>query len=163
MASGTVANTAKSTTVGMGQIAAEKGPATFTAVLGSCIGTAIYHPRLHVGALAHVVLPESSGKTAPPGKFADTAIPHLIGQLEQLGANRSSLIAKIAGGSCMFGVKGPMQIGDANAEGVIRALAQAGIRIVAKDLGGTQGRRVTFDCSTGDYIVESIGNPPRVL
>ena len=163
MASGTVAKTAKNTTVGMGQIAAEKGAATFTAVLGSCIGTAIYHPRLRAGALAHVVLPESAGKAAPPGKFADTAIPHLIGQLEQLGANRSGLIAKIAGGSCMFGGKGPMKIGDTNAQGVIRALARAGIRIVAKDLGGTKGRRVTFDCSTGDFIVETVGKPPQVL
>jgi chemotaxis protein CheD len=163
MASGTVARTANSKAVGMGQIAAEREPATFTAVLGSCIGTAIYHPRLRVGAMAHVVLPESAGKTAPPGKFADTAIPHLICQLEQLGANRAGLIAKIAGGACMFGGDGPMKIGEANAESVIRALAQTGIRIVAKDLGGTKGRRVTFDCSSGDLIVETVGNPPRVL
>jgi chemotaxis protein CheD len=150
--------------VGMGQIAtARTPPETLTAVLGSCVGLALYHPRLHCGGLVHIVLAESKGQSASPGKFADIAIPAMLAQLEALGAPRSGIIAKIAGGACMFGVGGPLQIGDNNVEAVALLLAAAGIRIVARDVGGQKGRKVALDTESGAYRVERIGQPPIVL
>ena len=62
--------------------------------------------------------------------------------LGQAGVPTSGLIAKLAGGSNMFGHSGPLQIGVANGEAAVRALAGAGIRVVAQDMGGNQGRRI---------------------
>jgi chemotaxis protein CheD len=156
-------DTAERTMVGMGQVAAAKAPATLTAVLGSCIGVTLYQPRLHIGVMAHVVLPQSSGAAAGPGKFADRAIPNMIAELERLGVARAGLVAKMAGGACMFGNSGPLQIGLANAEAVARALAAAGLRVVAQDTGGSKGRRVVFDLLQGTLTVEIAGAPNKVL
>jgi chemotaxis protein CheD len=150
--------------IGMGQIAtARHPPATLTTVLGSCVGLALYHPRLRCGGLAHIVLSKSNGLPNNPGKFADTAIPAMLIELETVGALRSGIVAKIAGGACMFGAGGPLQIGDANVEAVIQLLAAAGIRIIAREVGGNKGRKVSFDTESGAYRVELIGQPPIVL
>ncbi len=156
-------STLETTMVGMGQIVATAKPTCLTAILGSCVGVALYHPRRRVGALGHVVLPYANGRTAPPGKFADSAIPTMIQQLEQLGANRAGTVVKIAGGACMFGTSGPLQIGEANVEAVLKILAEAGARVTARDTGGTKGRRIAFRADTGELLVEIIGQPSRVL
>jgi len=153
----------ENTMVGMGQIVAVAKPTCLTAILGSCVGVALYHPRRHVGALGHVVLPNANGRVAPPGKFADCAIPSMLQQMEALGANRAGTVVKIAGGACMFGTSGPLQIGDANVEAVLKALGDAGLRVAAQDTGGSKGRRIAFRPDTGELLVEIIGQPPRVL
>lgn len=163
MASSTVLDTAENTMVGMGQIVLARPPATLSAVLGSCIGVVLYHPRLRVGALGHVVLPDSSGRTGSGAKFADQAVPAMVEELERQGANRAGLVARIAGGASMFGTPGPMQVGLANAEAVTRALGALGIRLRAQDVGGAKGRRASFDPATGVVVVEIVGQPPRTL
>jgi len=107
-------NTTKETLVGMGKIAAGRAPERMKAVLGSCIGLAIYHPRLKTGVMVHIVLPESAGRSGTPGKFVDTAIPEMLKLLKELGTPAHGLVAKLAGGANMFGSSGPLQIGDAN-------------------------------------------------
>jgi len=149
--------------VGMGQIVLARSPARLTAVLGSCIAIALYHRRLELGILGHVVLPHSGGRNDKPGKFADTAVPHMMELLAKHGATPTGLVAKIVGGACMFGKGGPVQIGDANAEVVLKAVRAAGIRIAAKDIGGNTGRRIAFDCASGSLTIERVGHPPRTL
>lgn len=149
--------------VGMGQLAVVRKPARLTSVLGSCVGVAMYHSRLGVGALAHVVLPESNGRSENPAKFADTAIPKMLRELERHGVNPTGLVAKIAGGACMFGEGGPLQIGEANIQAVLRALGQARVRVAAQHTGGKTGRRVTLDCANGSLIVEAAGRPVETL
>jgi len=151
------------TTVKMGQIVIAREPVRLTSILGSCVSVSLYHSRLRLGAMGHIVLPDSAGRTSLPGKCADTAIPHMLQQLRQHGASSAGLAVKLAGGGRMFKASGPLQIGDANVEAVMRALRAAGLAITAADLGGTKGRRTTFDCSSGDLIVEIIGQPARVL
>ena len=163
MATLATSNTAKETLVGMGQIAAGAAPERMKAVLGSCIGLAIYHRRLKTGAMAHIVLPDSAGRGGTPGKFADTAVPEMLKLLQELGTSAHGLTAKLAGGANMFGGPGPLQIGDANAEAVARTLKSAGIRVAGQDVGGTKGRRVTFDCTSGEMTVECAGQPARTL
>ncbi len=163
MSSCTATDIEKDTAVGMGQIALGRDSARLRAVLGSCISVALHHLRGRVGTMAHIVLPDSGGRDHAVGKFADTAIPHMIKLLEEAGVNKSGLVAKVAGGARMFGHGGPLQIGEANAEAVRRILAEVGIHIAAEDLGGNSGRRVTLDCSTGNLLVEVVGKPPQNL
>lgn len=156
-------DTKRNQTVGMGQIVIGQNPARLTAVLGSCIGLTFHHKRLRWGALAHVVLPNSFGKPGGPGKFADTAITYMLEQFRRRGIEPSMLSAKLVGGACMFGLAGPMQIGQSNDKAIVQALGEARVPIVAKDVGGTSGRRITFDCKSGTITVETVGYPPRVL
>lgn len=163
MATLATSNAAKETLVGMGQIAAGRAPERMKAVLGSCIALAIYHPRLKTGVMAHIVLPDSAGRGGTPGKFADTAVPEMLRLLKELGTPAHGLTAKLAGGANMFGGSGPLQIGDSNAEAVSQALKSVGIRAAEQDVGGTKGRRVAFDCASGEMTVECAGQATRTL
>ncbi len=149
--------------LGMGQAAIAEAPACLASVLGSCIGISLYSGRHKLGAFSHVVLPNANGQIATPGKFADTAIPHMLRLFESRGVQPASLVAKLAGGACMFGADGPLKIGESNAETVRQLLDEARIKVLAQDVGGTCGRRVTFDCQTGLLTVETVGNPTKTL
>lgn len=159
----TIAEAPTVTQVGMGQAAVALTPNRLSAVLGSCVGVALYHPRLKVGALGHVVLPDSNGRSGTAAKFADSAVPHMLALMEKFGAFPTGMVAKIMGGSCMFGTGGPLQIGEANIKAATAALDAAGIKIIGRDLGGSCGRRIHLDPATGQVTVESVGLPPRII
>lgn len=156
--------TGQTYSVGMGQIVLTRAPHTLNSVLGSCVGVALHHPRFEVGVFAHVVLPSSNGKQGTPGKFADTAVPELLAQLAREGVSTAGLVARIAGGSNMFGsATGPMQIGEHNIAAVEEMLAKYRIRILGKHVGGAKGRRVTMNCSTGNLAIEVVGQSITTL
>jgi chemotaxis protein CheD len=157
-----IAETVTRTSVGMSEIAVARAPGKLTSVLGSCIGIVLYHPRLRIGALAHVVVADSDGRIGPPGKFADTAVPEMIRLLQQQGAFPGGLTARIVGGANMFG-HGPMKIGENNTVAVTAALAKARQFVVAQHIGGEKGRRVSLDCATGNLTIEIGGMPPVVI
>lgn len=159
----TTRNKAGTTPVGIGQAILASDPAWLTTILGSCIAVTLYSPRLRLGMLSHVVLPQSTGQTAYPAKFADTAITHMVTTLQGHGAGPSSLVAKVAGGACMFGDGKFMQIGESNIQAALQALATAGIPVVGKDVGGNLGRRVCFDLASGSLTVECIGHPSQTI
>ncbi len=150
--------------VGMGQTAVGQSPTKLTAVLGSCLGICLWHPRSKRGAMAHAVLPSSNGKpTQLPGKFVDTAIRYLCDQLALFGVPSDELVAKLAGGACMFVTSGPLQIGDCNIEKALSCLQEMRIPILAQDVGGTKGRRVTFELATGRLLVQVVGETLKTL
>lgn len=146
--------------VGMGQIAVISGAESARAVLGSCLGVMIYDERKRLGALAHVVLPASSGRSGSPGKFVDTAIPWMIETLRGRGGDPRRFVVKLAGGANMFTASGPFQIGQQNIDAARQMLAEHRLRVVAEHLCGTQGRRVTFDCESCKFLIEVAGQQP---
>lgn len=157
-------------TVSIGQIAASSERETVISALGlgSCVGVVLADQRACVAGMAHVMLPQSAAtSTGPPGKFADTAVPALIDSLLDLGADPSRLVAKIAGGAQMFrtGSRGgnAFNIGERNAEAVRAALAAAGIRVRAADVGGNSGRIMQVAVGSGTVTVRAIGGGPVEL
>ncbi|MEN6395155.1 MAG: chemotaxis protein CheD [Methanoregula sp.] len=121
--------------------------------LGSCIGLTIYDRERHIGAMVHIMLPESSGRSDRPGKYADTAVPLLLNKLTDLGCNKASLVVKMAGGACMFEYFGNnLNIGERNAEKVRAVFADHHIRIAAEEVGGKIGRTVTFYPNDGGKV-----------
>ncbi len=149
--------------VGMGQVLMAHAGETLGSVLGSCIGLILYHPRLKVGTMAHIVLPDSAGRDGTPGKYADLAIPHMVELLAGEGAAKSGLVAKLAGGSRMFGNKGPSHVGDSNTEAVLRILKELHIHVKGQHVGGEKGRRVLWDPASGDFTVHVVGKDPEVI
>lgn len=146
--------------VAMGQWAVAGAPVVIRTLLGSCLGVVLYDRVDKLGGVAHVVLPDSRGGTDHPGKFADTAIPALIKDLDRLAGRslRPRLTAKLFGGASMFQTNSPnLDIGRQNQEAVERALTLAGIPVIARDLGGGAGRRLTFQTTTGVVSVKIPG------
>jgi chemotaxis protein CheD len=117
--------------------------------------------------MVHVVLPQSQTdkKGELPGKFADTAIPAIVQKMVEMGASASRLKAAIAGGAQLFqfGVSSSLDVGARNAEAVIRALHDAGIPLLAKDVGGSVGRTLRLVSDNGMVAVRTIGGAEREL
>jgi chemotaxis protein CheD len=151
------------TLVGMGETVLLHQGESARSVVGSCAGLMIFHRRMKLATVAHIVLPEAAGRPGSPGKFADTAIPYMIDLLRKQGAERASLSAKVAGGAQMFGASGPLQIGDANVNAVTALLSDLGIPVQAKSTGGKKGKKLTFCCDTSEITVEVAGEVPFVL
>lgn len=149
--------------IGIGELAVSKSPRILRTLVGSCVGITLYDPQKKVGGLAHVVHPESNGRSDQPGKYADTAICKLIKDLSQLGGEQRRLVAKYAGGAKMLHAFSSNPIGDLNVEMIERILLQLGIPILGKECGGKSGRRLALDLTSGTLRIETVGMNPLDL
>lgn len=160
---------ARQVNVGIGQLAASADPGLVLSALGlgSCIGLVMVDPGARVAGMVHVMLPESHvGRTGPPGKFADTAVPALLEAVEALGAGRSRLVVSLAGGAQMFGAglgDGVLNIGERNLAAVAAALRCARLTVRASDVGGSSGRTLQVTVGTGRVTVRAVGRDPIEL
>ena len=155
--------------VGMADYKVGSAPATIISYgLGSCIGISIYDPQTKIGGLLHIMLPDStqSRPSENPAKFADTGIPLMLADILQLGASRSRLVAKLAGGAQMFAFANAtdiMRVGARNAAAAKKILQDLRIPVLAEDTGGTYGRTVQIDLATGIYRVKTIDKGEKEL
>ncbi len=141
--------------VGIGELAVSNTRQLKTHGLGSCLAVGLYDPTTHWAGLVHVMLPEAPSQTPEvPGKYADTGIDKLYKQLLAAGAHATSITAKIAGGSDMFQSETfETHVGERNIVAVRQRLAGHEIPVVTADVGGTSGRTVMLDPTTGDLTV----------
>ncbi len=136
--------------------------------LGSCVALCAYDPVARVGGMAHMVLPSSrEGRVVGPGaKFVDLGVPLLLQDMEKIGASRSRLVLKIAGGAHMIsaaGFNGHLNIGERNAASARDVISQLGLRLRAEDVGGARGRTVRLRVGTGQVVVSTAGDQPYAL
>lgn len=149
--------------VGMADLNVCVSPDRITTLgLGSCVGIALRDPVTKIGGLAHIMLPDSSTirNNSNIPKFADTGIEELVKQVTRRGANRSRLVAKIAGGAQMFGFNSNsemVRVGERNVQATKKKLAELRIPILAEDTGKNFGRTVIFYPETGDFVIRAVG------
>lgn len=143
----------------MGRWAVASSPSLIRTLLGSCLGVVLHDQRSKLGGVAHIVLPNSRGSTEHPGKYADTAIPALLGEMERVAGRRlkASVTAKLFGGASMFQGGTTIDIGRANQLAVEEILIALDVPVVARDMGGESGRRLTFCTGTGIVVVRIPG------
>jgi len=135
--------------------------------LGSCLGITIYDPLKQIGGLLHLMLPDStidSNKARTmPYMFVDTGVPRLFHAAYNLGADRSRLIVKVAGGAQLLDEKGIFNIGQRNIEAFKKIIALQNLAIHASETGGLISRTVRFDLATGNTTIKSPGTEPHPL
>ncbi len=147
--------------VGMAQFRVASSPARMmTFALGSCVGIVLYDPVSKIGGLAHVMHPNSEKvrNNVNRAKFVDTAVELMLSRMAKKGAMRTRIEAKIFGGAKMFqSVKASpcvMQIGEENVNATREELTRRNIPIVAESTGGTKGRTIIFDLTSGRVTVK---------
>ncbi len=110
-------------------------------VLGSCVAACLRDPEAGVGGMNHFLLPGAS-----PGQEGDRygayLMELLINGLLKRGARRERIEAKLFGGARM--VKGLSDIGAQNSAFAKQFLLNEGIRVLAENLGGNNGRKLEF-------------------
>lgn len=137
--------------------------------LGSCVGIAIRDTLTHIGGLAHIMLPDSTairGGCNNIPKFADSAIKEMVRQMEEQGARKSRMTAKLAGGAMMFAFQNKsdlIRVGERNVEAARQVLESLQIPVIAQDTGETYGRTVIFYPETGDYVIRAVGKPEKTI
>ena len=155
--------------VGMADYKVGRYPASLISYgLGSCIGIALYDPITKIGGLAHIMLPDSKQARSAENlaKFADTCLPIMLEAMIKLGAMKSRMTAKIAGGAQMFAFTNStdiMRVGERNAEAVRAVLRKIDIRLIADDTGGNYGRTVELKLDTGAFKIKTIDKGEKEL
>ena len=156
--------------VGMADLKVCKAPDNLTTIgLGSCIGIAIWDPTTKITGLAHIMLPDSTTirNNSNIAKFADTGIQKLYDDMIKMGANKSRMVAKIAGGAKMFEISGGnasgINIGEKNAIASKAKLKQLGIPLKAEDCGLNYGRTVEIYSEDGRYLIKAVGKAEKAI
>lgn len=155
--------------VGMADLNIGRGPDILTTVgLGSCIGLTLYDPITKVGGMVHYMLPDSKAVTNNTNiaKFADSGVQELLKRVTMAGANRSRLVAKIAGGAKMFAVNQTTNVGsvgERNTAAAKQLLRQLNIKLIAEDTGLNYGRTVELHCDTGDFYIKAVKKPVKII
>jgi chemotaxis protein CheD len=152
--------------IGIAEIGVSESPDILRTILGSCVGICLYDPEKKIGGLSHIMLPVLKSLTSSPKKYADTAIPMLISELERYGASKNRLVSKIIGGATMFKLSENSimsEIGRGNISKVRQILGGLGIKIIAEDVGGDYGRTMDFQLETGKIRIKSIGKQEKTI
>ena len=157
--------------VGMADLNVCRAPEALTTLgLGSCIGCCIYDPVQKVAGMVHYMLPDSSKikNNQCIAKFGDTGIAEIVRLLEEMGAKRSRMVAKIAGGAKMFAVSSGanlpgLNVGESNIEAAKVNLKALGIRLIAEDVGLNYGRTIEFYAEDGRLLIKSVGKEPKTI
>ena len=131
-------------------------------VLGSCVSACIRDPELEIGGMNHFMLPDADRETEGTGplsmaaRYGSYAMELLINHLLKMGARRDRLEAKVFGGGNVLPGFTRMNVGQRNADFVLRFLKAEQIRVTARDLVDVFPRRVHFFPATGRVLVKRL-------
>jgi chemotaxis protein CheD len=133
-----------------------------THALGSCLGVVIYDPVAKVGGILHFMLPDSSLDPQKgqenPHMFADTGLPRLFRECYRLGAQKSRLQVKVAGGSQLLGNREHFQIGRRNYAALRKIFLKNNVLIDNENVGGTKARTLFLEIATGNVWIKVMGH-----
>ncbi len=141
----------------------KKSPQKFKAILGTCLGLALYDQQRKAGGLIHILLPSPIGNADfqpdAPGKYASTGIPMLIDELTRMGCTTQTLKATIAGGALVGPVSSMdlgLDIGGRSADIARRILKEQGIEILRSETGGFFACTLELNMMTGETKIAPV-------
>lgn len=129
-------------------------------VLGSCVCACIRDKVSGIGGMNHFMLPDSGQDQNNPlgesARYGTYAMEMLINQLLKMGAKRSNFEAKVFGGGAVLRGFTVANIGERNAEFVLKFLKTEKIPVVAQDLLDIYPRKVYYFPHTGLVRVKKL-------
>lgn len=140
------------------------GEEMLVTVLGSCVAACIRDTKSSVGGMNHFLLPTEKKNInaqnwhdyeSEATRYGDLAMEQLINKIISAGGKRENLEAKIFGGARMF-TSTLSDIGAQNIAFVNEYLKTEKIKVVKKDIAGTNARKVYYIPSTGKVYLKRI-------
>ncbi len=143
-------------------------PTVVTTVLGSCVSATMHCARLGAGAICHALFPGGDPAAGDGAyRYVDRSIDAMAAWLDRIGAGRPEIEVKLFGGAhgvwSAEGAPAAVDVGLANVESALRTLARHGLRVAARDVGGTTGRKLYFVSHTGKVYVKRLPGAPGSL
>ncbi|ACV67961.1 CheD, stimulates methylation of MCP protein [Desulfohalobium retbaense DSM 5692] len=157
--------------LGVGDMAVSRCPSDVLATyaLGSCVGVALVDSYRCMAGLAHVALPDSrinpQKGQEQPGYFADTALEALLKEMAPADArlHPATYDVYLVGGADLRLPNDVFQIGRANLNRLDELFKYYGVRVAARDVGGTRSRTLKLFVGTGTLHLSTPGLPVRAL
>lgn len=138
-----------------------------TTVLGSCVSACLRDSTAGIGGMNHFMLPDdadpTSRDTSAAMRYGAYAMEMLLNELLKAGAKRERLEAKVFGGGAVLANMTMLNIGDRNADFVLRYLQMEQVRISAQDLRGRQARRINYFPETGRVTMRKLQQQDNAL
>lgn len=133
------------------------------ALLGSSVAVCIRDPMTGIGGLIHILIPERRASLLNPmdvsSKDGKEAMFKLIDKIAECGGDLARLEIKVFGGAGDAGDASSTLRGKRTADFVQAYLDEAGYKVAAQSLGGTQPRRVHYFPITGKVNLLSMRRP----
>jgi len=114
-----------------------------TTLLGSCVAVTLYDAALQVKGMNHFLLPTSCAQ-GTSCRFGLYAMEAMLNEMYKLGCRKENISAKIAGGANILHDLSD-SIGERNVLFARQFCRSEGIRIVAENVLGSNGRVVMLD------------------
>ena len=131
-------------------------------VLGSCVCACIRDKVSGIGGMNHFMLPDSGQDQNNPlgesARYGTYAMEILINQLLKMGAKRSNFEAKVFGGGAVLRGFTVANVGERNAEFVLKFLKTEKIHVAAQDLLDIYPRKVYYFPQSGLVRVKKLKN-----
>jgi chemotaxis protein CheD len=138
-----------------------------TTVLGSCVSACLRDTTAGIGGMNHFMLPNdadsASRDPAAAMRYGAYAMEVLLNELIKAGARRERLEAKVFGGGAVLANMTMLNIGERNADFVLRYLQLEQVRIAAQDLRGDLPRRINYFPGSGRVTVRKLVKQNDVL
>jgi len=140
-----------------GQLMTSRTPVRIVTILGSCVAACVWDEGAGVGGLCHFVLPRGTGERSSGLRFGNLAVPELIQRVVALGAKPDRLRGKLFGGARIApGLQSENPLARRNVDAARALLAEAGVPVLAADVGGLRGRKLVFHPDDGSAWVKLI-------
>ncbi len=142
-----------------GYYVTQESDIVFSTILGSCIAVCLRDRLTGIAGMNHFMLPGKSGagKTAPnrDARYGVDSMKMLIGAMLKIGAEKSTLEAKIFGGGQLYAMA-LSNVAGMNIDFITAYLRLKGIPVLAGSVGGRYGRKLYFFPDTFAVYVKQI-------
>lgn len=131
--------------------------------IGSCVVIAAFDTLMHVGAMAHVMLPGRSPikNELQTTRYAVNAIEEMLCQLKKFGIEQENIKISLVGGGNVLKRENDT-IGADNLDAIEQILQEKQIEVIARSVGGFERRTVLFDIEKG-CIYYTVGNSKQQI
>lgn len=151
--------TANQVSIGIGEYFASNQDVVIHTVLGSCVAVCLYDPEKKIGGMNHILMPFNPDihNYDASARYGINAMELLINAIMRLGGNREKMVAKTFGGAnILMALSRENGVGERNVEFVVDFLRAEKIKILGRDFGGHDSRKIFFHIATGDVFLKRI-------
>ncbi len=154
-----------------GQVHITTGPTVIWTVLGSCVSVTMYHKKTGTAMICHAQLPwprnnarcwekcpeQCLMNSAEENqyKYVTCSVNHMATEMKKRGIPAHEVMVGLYGGATVTVTQNRISIADANIDAARNALREEHLAIHESDTGGTLGRNLLFESSTGIIMVEN--------
>ncbi|MDX9962550.1 MAG: chemotaxis protein CheD [Desulfobacter postgatei] len=145
--------------IGIGEYFVTSQDVVIHTVLGSCVAVCMYDPEKKIGGMNHILMPSNPdiNKYDASARYGINAMELLINAIMRLGGNRKKIVAKTFGGAnLLMGVSQETAVGTRNVEFVVNFLRAEKIKILSRDFGGHDSRKIFFHIGTGEVFLKRV-------